>query len=458
MAPSKFSILWNLPCIAPLRSAKAAADASLLGGKLTPLGSDRSGNLAGTIPPWTGGCTIIPDGWIAGAFMPDPYLSDEVQFRITPSNAATHASQLSAGSIALLRNHPDFFINVYPTRRSAAAPQDVYDGIAANVSRAQLDPAGPQLGFSGGLNGVPFPILDMSDPLAAGAQCIWNNSVCWRGRAMSYRDDQYEVSGGSIILTDSSPAFYDFPYYRKHQNPADFDGVVFRTFEKYAAPAQVTGEEFLVIHFENPVARQSEVWELLNGQGRIRKVPNVAYDTPAANVDGIANTDEYYGFSDQPDEYDWHYAGKKELLIPYNNNTLFGLPASETIQSHFFAPEAVRWELHRVHVVNAALRPGRRNMLPYRTLYFDEDTYTVAATDAYDANRNLIHAGFTYFLTRPDLPGTFIGNNSVHNLSTGDWTPMSGPYNEMARPSIRFYDALPDDIFDPTAMSASSQY
>ena len=43
-----------------------AADASLLGSKLTPLGSDPSASSDGTIPAWTGGITSPPAGYVKG--------------------------------------------------------------------------------------------------------------------------------------------------------------------------------------------------------------------------------------------------------------------------------------------------------------------------------------------------------------------------------------------------------
>ena len=63
-----------------------------------------------------------------------------------------------------------FSLPVYPTHRTAAAPQYVYDNTALNVSRTQLNPNGGRLGFTGGYGGIPFPIIDTSDAQVAGAQ------------------------------------------------------------------------------------------------------------------------------------------------------------------------------------------------------------------------------------------------------------------------------------------------
>lgn len=437
--------------------ARAAVDPSIFTTTLTPLGAERAGNADGSIPAWTGGATTVPAGWTPDQFMPDPYESDAVVVKIDATNMAQYADKLSAGTMELMTKNADFFINVYPTRRTAAAPQDVYDNIALNANRAVLSPAGPQMGFTNAIGGIPFPILD-PDPLKAGGQLIYNNYTTWRSRACTFLSQAYAVSDGNPYLSDASPANYDFPYYHKGATIADFDGIASRTFEQYTAPANDVGEQIITTDFTDPVQTQNEVWELLNGQGRVRKAPEVNYDTPASTVDGMADTDEFYGFAGTPDRYDYHYQGKKELYIPYNNNTLFGKPASEVVGPHFFDPNSVRWELHRVHIVDATVRAGKRNTLPHRIFYIDEDTWTIGVTDAHDANDTLVHVGFVYFICRPDLPGTYIANNSVHIFQTGDWTPMAGPYNERAHPSILFLDSLPDSLYDPNNMAASAQY
>ena len=47
-----------------------------LGNDLTPMGSIRAGNEAGTIPEWTGGHTEEPAGFVAGGHMVDPFPDD----------------------------------------------------------------------------------------------------------------------------------------------------------------------------------------------------------------------------------------------------------------------------------------------------------------------------------------------------------------------------------------------
>ena len=68
-----------------------------LTGDLTPMGSERAGNAAGTIPAWTGGITSPPSDYVPGQHETDPFREDEVLFRIDASNYQQYADQLSVG-------------------------------------------------------------------------------------------------------------------------------------------------------------------------------------------------------------------------------------------------------------------------------------------------------------------------------------------------------------------------
>mgnify|MGYP001107166654 CR=1 FL=1 len=66
-----------------------AAKAAALGTTLTPMGSEKAGNAAGTIPAWDGGITRAPAGYKAGRDHIDPYAGDKPLFTITAANLRT---------------------------------------------------------------------------------------------------------------------------------------------------------------------------------------------------------------------------------------------------------------------------------------------------------------------------------------------------------------------------------
>src|SRR5271165_4958466 len=116
-------------------AAQTPAD---LGRSLTPMGAIRAGNAEGTIPAWTGGISTPPAGWHAGQNRPDPFAGERPLFSITSQNVAKYQGKLSAGTAAMIKTLPSFHVDVYPTHRTFAAPQFIYDNAIANASRARL--------------------------------------------------------------------------------------------------------------------------------------------------------------------------------------------------------------------------------------------------------------------------------------------------------------------------------
>ena len=135
-------VLFALVTLLAAGSANAevsAEEAAKLGTILTPIGAERAGNAAGTIPAWTGGITRPPASYKNGQRHPDPYPEDEVLFSITAENAHEHAEHLSEGQLAMLAAYPETWkLQVYPTRRSASYPNWVYAAVAANATSAKL--------------------------------------------------------------------------------------------------------------------------------------------------------------------------------------------------------------------------------------------------------------------------------------------------------------------------------
>ena len=185
------------------RAQSAAPDASQLGTTLTPMGGEMAGNADGSIPAWTGGVTTLPAGVGPNEFVPDLFPDEQPVLVIDSSNVSQYAHMLSEGAVTMMTKYQGFKIKVYPTHRTAAAPQAVYDRIKANVATAKFtddDPVGGRFGFQGAFGGVPFPIPDTSNPLAAGAQIIWNYNACWASYAYHKPYQAWSVSNGQLSL------------------------------------------------------------------------------------------------------------------------------------------------------------------------------------------------------------------------------------------------------------------
>ena len=90
--------------------AVSAQEAARLGADLTPLGGEKAGNAAGTIPAWDGGLSSpakagFPN-FAAPGRAPDPFPNDKPLFKITPANMAQYADHLTEGQKAMLRLGP----------------------------------------------------------------------------------------------------------------------------------------------------------------------------------------------------------------------------------------------------------------------------------------------------------------------------------------------------------------
>ena len=123
----------------PLPAAVSEADAARLGKDLTPMGAIRAGNSDGTIPAWDGGITTPPADYKPGDHHPDPFASDQILYTINAQNKDQYKDKLTAGHLAMFDTYPDSFkLNVYPSRRSAAFPQRIYDATLVNATKAKL--------------------------------------------------------------------------------------------------------------------------------------------------------------------------------------------------------------------------------------------------------------------------------------------------------------------------------
>ena len=79
----------------------------------------------------------------------------------------------------------------------------------------------------------------------------------------------------------------------------------------------------------------------------------------------------------------------------------------------------MRYELHRVWVVDATLKEGMRHINARRTFYLDEDSYQILLIDHYDGRQQLWRASEAHSINYYDVP-TFWSTIEVHyDLQSG---------------------------------------
>jgi len=387
-------------------------EATQLGKTLTPLGAEKAGNKDGSIPAWDGGLTRPAAGNKAGGRRDqDPFASEKPLYSITAKNMDQYADKLTDGTRAMLKKYTSYRIDVYPTHRTAAAPQWVYENTAKNATAAKLnDRQFP----AGAFGGIPFPIPKN------GAEAMWNHLLNWRGDSIDFVDRAYLItSEGKPVMTVDAAAAQSMPYYDKDSSPDATGGNYWSIRLVNAGPPIRAGEA--ILGRLNLDAERDASYVYLAGQRRTRKLPNACCDTPTPATAGVMSFDELNVFSGRLDRFDWKLLGKKDILIPYNSNRSLAGKDLDLVGPHHLNPDMVRWELHRVWVVEANLKPGMRHVAPKGRYYLDEDTWTAVLGDRWDAKGQLWKTMWQLPVSMPDLPATTPITFGFYDLLSNTW-------------------------------------
>lgn len=365
---------------AAAHAAASEKDLLRLGKDLTPVGAERAGNKDGSIPEWTGGDMKAPGGWKPGAPRPDPYAGDKRLFSIDASNVEQYKDKLAPGQVEMVKTIPGYRMDVYQARRSCGYPDVFYERTKKNAATAKLAADGENLAEALGA-AVPFPIPQ------SGAQAMWNHKLHWKGEGFYMGYAGYIPPKGSEGIGEpiGQEEWEMSPMWSPaNKGVADSGGVEFMMLNTFTSPPSIAGDATLgQYNFSKP----TDVWLYFASQRRVRRAPTYQYDAPVLNTENLQIVDQYMQFNGPLDRYDWKLAGKKELFVPYNTYKLNATAnkAEEVVKPKFISRDLVRYELHRMWVVEATVKQGVRHTFPKRTFYIDEDTWTVLVQDLYDA-------------------------------------------------------------------------
>lgn len=364
--------------------AKVSRDqADRLKADLTPVGAERAGNADGSIPEWKQNLELKNGSYSLGAHHPDPFVDDKPVVIITKANLESHKDRLSKGHLALLK-HDSFSLSVYPTRRSAIYPQRIYDAIYQNALSATLTSDGEGLAVANASS--PFPIPQSAE------EVIWNHKMRYRGEVVRTNYGNAVVTSKGRFDITTTDALIQFAYSAPERTPDSQSDLAFMLLGQTTAPAKKAGNKLLVHEFINSMEEPRKSWIKLSGMRRSRRAPDIGYDAPVVISDSIALVDNTDMFSGAMDRFDWNLKGKKELYIPYNAYALHSNQRqySDILHAKHLNPEWLRYELHRVWVVEATLKKGYRHRYAKRVFYIDEDSWQIAVIEQYDGRGNLM--------------------------------------------------------------------
>ena len=398
-------------------AAVGADQAGRLGKDLTPTGAEKAGN-GGAIPAWDGGIRTPPAGYKVGDFHPDPFPGETPVLQITPANYKQHADKLTPGQQAMFAKYPTFRMDVYPTHRSASFPQRVYEYTAKNATSCKLVAEGD--GVQDCAEGFPFPIPQN------GHEVIWNHKLKHKGLSVvSYSNQVAPTAGGQFTLIKLREEILGL-YYKPGNTTESINNILLYFKQEVLGPARLAGQVLLVHETLNAKAAPRQAWVYNPGQRRVRRAPNVAYDNPGTASDGLRTNDMTDMFNGAMDRFEWSLAGKKEMYVPYNSYVAHSnqTKVKDLIRPGHLNPDKLRYELHRVWVVEAKLKKGSRHINSRRTFYVDEDSWQILLMDHYDGQGNLWRYSDAPSVNYYEVPTFWSTLETHHDLKSGRYITM----------------------------------
>ncbi len=400
----------------------SASEADRLGKDLMPLGGEKAGNADGSIPAWDGGMNIqvTLDGTQRHSeTYKDVGGADEPLYTITAENMDEYAELLTPGMKAMFKQYPDTFkMPVYPSRRTALAPDFVYEATKRNAVNAELANEGESL--VNAVTGIPFPIPQ------SGKEVIWNHKTRYRGQSVTRYNTQLAVqTSGNFVPYKLREDVY-FSYSQDGIKTEDLNNVIVYFLQVTTAPPRQAGQVLLVHETMDQIAEARRAWLYNPGQRRTRRAPNVAYDNPGTGADGLRTNDQLDMFNGATDRYNWKLVGKREMIVPYNAHKLSDsrLTYDEMTMVGHLNPEYTRYEKHRVWVLDSVVKDDTSHLYKRRTFYVDEDSWTALQADIYDNRDNLWRVQEYHQVTVPWTKAVGPAAGTVYDLQSGRYLVM----------------------------------
>jgi hypothetical protein len=228
----------------------------------------------------------------------------------------------------------------------------------------------------------------------------------------------------------------DFRYNREGMTEKDLNNIIAMFKQEIFAPARLAGRILLVHETLDQNKENRSAWLYNPGQRRVRRAPNVAFDNPKEGGDGLTTSDTVDMYNGSPERYNWKLVGKQELYVPYNSYKLHSgaLKYTDILKPLHLNPDPLRYELHRVWVVEGTLKEGTSHIYKKRTFYVDEDSWQILAMDQYDSRGQLWRVSEAHCINYYEVPTFWSTVETHYDLQSGRYiainlTNETAPYN-----------------------------
>ena len=416
-APPLASTLGVASLVAPVSASAQAAD-------LTYSGAIRGASADGSIPAYTGGLLKPPSGYSAQSGYIDPFQGEKPLFTISAASADQYKDQLTEGTLALLKKNPEFRMPVYRSHRTAALPERIVADITAEAGKVQLK-GGNLLNHS--RTTIPFPTPK------TGEEAMFNFLLHYAGGGYDREYSWFPVRANGDYYR---VGYTDRVVYAENITPSQVDSGLHLAFiSQYTAPPALAGTVYMVHEFKDPLKNPRAAWVYNAGQRRVRRAPDLAYDNVADGTEGMRVTDQYFAFNGALDRYDWKLLGRKEMLVPYNTYRVGSksLKYADVIGKGTVRSDLMRYEKHRVWVVEATLKAGSKHIFGKRVFLLDEDSWMVLVEDCYDTRGQIWRVGLHGFIQIYDHGVPWYSVQAWHDLNNGN-VLISHLDNEVKKP------------------------
>lgn len=402
-------------------SANAATEEQVerLGEDLTCVGAKKAGNEDGTIPEWSGKWLGVPDHVEfegTGNHPVNPYAGEEPRFVITAQNMSEYADKLSAGQKALFEKYPETFeMPIYRSHRDFRLPDSVCEVTKKNAREAKLVDDGE--GVVATTGGILFPFPD------TGLELLWTSSI------FTYRPWSEElISDNAYVLADSSINWgrlksSNLALHLKPGKEGPTEGPSSYYLNETFLPQRDRGEVNTGVEYWNHTKEPRQSWRYDPGTRRVRQSPEYGFDMQFPGSGGSITVDEVRIFNGSPKRYDWKIVGKQEMYVPYNAYQLHsdGVSYDELLTPNHINPDYMRYELHRVWVLEATLKDDYRHLYGKRRMYIDEDSWLMLMGDNYDARGELWRTSMVNYFYAYEAKTWQAGVGLYHDLSAGSY-------------------------------------
>jgi hypothetical protein len=252
------------------------------------------------------------------------------------------------------------------------------------------------------------------------------------------------VTGGGVWTEE-------FPYYDEDPTRSD-SHLYWKVKWLYDFPARKAGESGILMDPLDPYEKKRVAYQYLPGQRRVKLAPEIGFDTPSMNTSGNNVYDEEYAFCGSMERFNFKLVGKKEFYVPYNTYkaTYEVKKKEELFTPKHYNPDVLRWELHRMWIVDATLKPSKRHIYHKRRFYVDEDCWTIITNENYDARGDLFKVNFNYHVQNYDMPASSTAFYAGYNLTTGCYYGSFWPGEDGY---LRLTQVRPERFWTPSTLA-----